>query len=303
MSTSNHPENSTHKPATPPQKKEELATSTPTASTEAASAPSMPSMPEPRSYAVSLGANASAVLVAYGIAIDLHTKGVLYGLAVGKQKVIQLRAADHPSSSELKHHVLQFAKGESGVSVLSPSTRTPPDYRSPEGLALLVPPKAPACQIVVVPAIGKKDRWSGTDLYALKRAATPKGVLSISVFQGLSKDEEFLLTACHNGVFTVELCEPDESFASAYMAAPVAGSLLAATGHKPLIENVRLDAEGRIQRQCQSCVSPDKLTREIHHLREEGRSLEEIGKALGFDKSTISRRLSALPYHLRRHCM
>lgn len=46
MSTSNHPENSTHKPATPPQKKEELATSTPTASTEAASAPSMPSMPE-----------------------------------------------------------------------------------------------------------------------------------------------------------------------------------------------------------------------------------------------------------------
>ena len=98
MSTSNHPENSTHKPATPPQKKEELAASTPTASTEAASAPSMP---EPRSYAVSLGANASAVLVAYGIAIDLHTKGVLYGLAVGKQIVILLRAADHPSSSVL----------------------------------------------------------------------------------------------------------------------------------------------------------------------------------------------------------
>ena len=300
MSTSTHLEDTIPKAATPPQKKEEFAASTQTASTEAASASGMP---EPRSYAISLGANASTVLVAYGIAVDLHTKGVLYGLAVGKQKFIQLRAADHPSSSELKHHVLQFAKGESGVSVLSPSTRTPPDYRSPEGRALLVPPKAPACQIVVVPAIGKKDRWSDTDLYALKRAATPKGVLSISVFQGLSKDEEFLLTACHNGVFTVELCEPDESFASAYMAAPVAGSLLAATGHKPLIENVRLDAEGRIQRQCQSCVSPDKLTREIHHLREEGRSLEEIGKALGFDKSTISRRLSALPYHLRRHCM
>ena len=156
---------------------------------------------------------------------------------------------------------------------------------------------------MVVPAIGKKDRWSDTDLYALKRAATPKGVLSISVFQGLSKDEEFLLTACHNGVFTVELCEPDETFPSAYMAAPLAGSLLAATGHKPLIENVRLDAEGRIQRQCQSCVSPDKLTREIHHLREEGHSLEEIGKALGFDKSTISRRLKSLPYHLRSHCL
>ena len=299
MSTSTHLEDTIPKAATPPQKKEEFAASTQTASTEAASASGMP---EPRSYAVSLGANASAVLVAYGIAVDLHTKGVLYGLSVGKQKVIQLRAADHPSSSELKHHVLQFAKGESGISVLSPLTRTPPDYRSPEGRALLVPPKAPACQIVVVPAIGKKDRWSDTDLYALKRAATPKGVLSISVFQGLSKDEEFLLTACHNGVFTVELCEPDETFASAYMAAPVAGGLLAATGHKPLIENVRLDSDGRIQRQCQSCVSPDKLTREIHRLREEGRSLEEIGKALGFDKSTISRRLNSLPYHLRANC-
>ncbi len=300
MSTSSNLENTLTKATTPPPKKEELAASTQAASTEAASASGMP---EPRSYAISLGANASTVLVAYGIAVDLHTKGVLYGLAVGKQKFIQLRAADHPSSSELKHHVLQFAKGESGISVLSPLTRTPPDYRSPEGRALLVPPKAPACQIVVVPAIGKKDRWSDTDLYALKRAATPKGVLSISVFQGLSKDEEFLLTACHNGVFTVELCEPDETFPSAYMAAPLAGSLLAATGHKPLIENVRLDAEGRIQRQCQSCVSPDKLTREIHHLREEGRSLEEIGKALGFDKSTISRRLKSLPYHLRSHCL
>ena len=299
MSTSNHPENSTHKPATPPQKKEELAASTPTASTEAASASGMT---EPRSYAISLSANASAVLVAYGIAVDLHTKGLLYGLAVGKQKTIQLRTADHPSSSELKHHVLQFAKGESSVSVLSPSTRTPPDYRSPEGRALLVPPKSPACQIVVVPAVGKKARWSDTELHAFKRAVTPKGVLSISVFQGLSKDEEFQLTACHNGVLTVELCEPDETFASAYLVAPVAGSFLAATGHKPLIENVRLDSDGRIQRQCQSCVSPDKLTREVHRLREEGRSLEEIGKALGFDKSTISRRLNALPYHLRANC-
>ncbi len=116
MSTSTHLENTIPRAATPPQKKEEFAASTQTASTEAASASGMP---EPRSYAVSLGANASAVLVAYGIAVDLHTKGVLYGLSVGKQKVIQLRTADHPSSSELKHHVLQFAKGESGVSVRS----------------------------------------------------------------------------------------------------------------------------------------------------------------------------------------
>jgi len=41
----------------------------------------------------------------------------------------------------------------------------------------------------------------------------------------------------------------------------------------------------------------------MYRMREEGRSMAEISDKLGFDKSTISRRLSALPYHLRRHCM
>ena len=86
------------------------------------------------------------------------------------------------------------------------------------------------------------------------------------------------------------------------MAAPMVGSLLAATGHKPQIENIRM-ADGHIERQCQPCVSPDKLTREMYRMREEGRSMAEISDKLGFDKSTISRRLSALPYHLRRHCI
>ena len=299
MSNSSLTENSLPKPTAPPQKKETPA-SAPMPSTGATSTQALA---EPRSYAVSLGANVSAVLVAYGIASDLHTDGSLYGLSVGKQSAIQIRAADHTSSHDLKLHVLQFAQGDASVSVLSPPTHTPPDYRSPEGRALLAPSKAPACQIVVVPAASKKARWSDSDLYALKRATTPKGVLGITVFQGLSKDEEILLTACFNGTFTVALCEPDEAFASAYMVAPMTGSLLAATGHKPLIENIRLDAEGRIERQSLPGVSVDKLTREIHRLREEGRSLEEIGKALGFDKSTISRRLNALPYHLRSHCM
>ena len=75
---------------------------------------------------------------------------------------------------------------------------------------------------------------------------------------------------------------------------------LAVTGHQPVIENIRMDADGRIERHCQPCVSPDKLTREIYRLRkEEDKSLEEIGEVLGFNKSTISRRLSALPFHLR----
>lgn len=127
-------------------------------------------------------------------------------------------------------------------------------------------------------------------------------MLSIAVFQALSKDEELQLPTYFDAAFTVSSCEPDEDFASAYMAAPMVGSLLAATGHKPQIENIRM-AGGHIERQCQPCVSSDKLTREMYRMREEGRSMAEISDKLGFDKSTISRRLSALPYHLRRHCI
>lgn len=50
---------------------------------------------------------------------------------------------------------------------------------------------------------------------------------------------------------------------------------------------------------CLPCVSPDRLDREIYRLREEKKSLEEIGEALGYNKSTIYRRLNKLPFHLR----
>jgi DNA-directed RNA polymerase specialized sigma24 family protein len=56
-----------------------------------------------------------------------------------------------------------------------------------------------------------------------------------------------------------------------------------------VIENIRVDAEGRIERHCLPCVSPDRRDREIYRLRkEENKSLEEIGEALGCNKSTIS---------------
>lgn len=256
-----------------------------------------------RCYAVALGSDVSATLVTYGITFDLYTRGMFYGLPVGKQSSIQIRTADQASSHDLKLHVAQIEQGEGHVSVCAPLTPTPPNYRSPEGRALLGPPQVLACRIVVVPPANKKIRWSDAEIQALKRAATAKCALCIIVFQGLSKDEKSLLNACFNSVFTVEPCEPDEPFASACMAAPMTGSLLAATGHKSVLENICMNSEGVIKRQCQSCVSPEKLTREIYRLRESGRSLQEIGEELGFDKSTISRRLSALPYHLRRHCM
>ena len=298
MSTSNRLESSVAMSAALPQKKE-IPASSPTPPTGANNTGTVPS----RCCAVSLSSGVSCTLAIFGLARDLHIHGTLYGLSIGTQNTIRIRAADHASTRDLKRHVQKFADKEDGITVLAPKTSTPPDYRSPEGRVLIGKVKPLEALIVAVPPAHKKVRWSDTDLNAFKEATESEGVLSIAVFQALSKDEELLLPTYFDAVFTVTPCEPDEGFASAHMASPMAGSLLAATGHQALIENIKLDAEGRIQRQCLPCVSADKLTREIYRLRKESRSLEEIGKTLGFDKSTISRRLSALPYHLRTHCV
>ena len=297
MSNSNHPEPSTPPPLALSQKKETPA-STRTPPTGAALTVAAP----PRCYALSLTPTVSCTLAIFGLAQDLHIHGTLYGLPVGTQTVIRIRAADHASARELKRHVQQFSDKEDGVTVLGPKTSTPPDYRSPEGRALIGKVKPLETLVVAVPPAHKKVRWSDADLNAFKEAIESEGVLSIAVFQALSKDEELLLPTYFDAAFTISSCEPDEDYASAYMAAPMVGSLLAATGHKPQIENIRM-AGGHIERQCQPCVSSDKLTREMYRMREEGRSMAEISDKLGFDKSTISRRLSALPYHLRRHCI
>ena len=98
MSTSTHLENTIPKAATPPQKKEEFAASTQTASTEAASASGMP---EPRSYAVSLGANASAVLVAYQRGLVSEFNSTFYwgarSKAAHRQGSVMCLYTDRPS--------------------------------------------------------------------------------------------------------------------------------------------------------------------------------------------------------------
>ena len=295
MSTSNPSEINAQKPAVPTVKKDAQSSGSAESSVPSKSLP----LAESRCYGVSVGVGVSSALVAYGIAADLCAAGSIFGLPVEQQKNVEIFAADHVSASDLKFQVSRFVDGEANISVIVPKTQTPPDYRSQEGRALMGRPKAEGCHVVVVPAANKKARWSEANLSAFKRAVAGKGALIIFIFQGFSKEEEAYLSSCFNGVFTVCRCEPDKGYSSAVMATPLPGSFLAATGHSAVIENIRVDAEGRVERHCLPCVSPDRLDREIYRLREEKKSLEEIGEALGYNKSTISRRLGALPFHLR----
>ena len=278
MSTSNPSEINAQKPAVPAVKKDAQSSDSAKSSVPGKSLPPA----ESRCYGVSVGVDVSATLVAYGIAVDLCAGGAIFGLPVGKQKNVEIFAADHVSASDLKSQVSRLIDSEANISVIVPKTPTPPDYRSQEGRALIGPPKTEGCHVVVVPAANKKARWSEANLSAFKRAVAGKGALVIFIFQGFSKEEETYLSSCFNYVFTVCPCEPDQGYPSAFTAAPISGSFFAATGHSAVIENIRVDADGRIERHCLPCVSPDRRDREIYRLRkEENKSLEEIGEALG----------------------
>ena len=156
MSTSNPSEINAQKPAVPTVKKDAQSSGSAESSVPSKSLP----LVESRCYGVSVGVGVSSALVAYGIAADLYVAGSIFGLPVEQQKNVEIFAADHVSASNLKFQVSRFVDGEANISVIVPKTPTPPDYRSQEGRALMGPPKAEGCHVVVVPAASKKARWS-----------------------------------------------------------------------------------------------------------------------------------------------
>ena len=99
-----------------------------------------------------------------------------------------------------------------------------------------------------------------------------------------------------NATLKIEACEPDHGYTSAFTVAAAPGTLLAAVGQRPIIDNIRLSAEGRIERNLYECVSPSAMTREVAKVVEQGMSYTEIAEQYGVNKSTIMRRMDALPF-------
>lgn len=85
--------------------------------------------------------------------------------------------------------------------------------------------------------------------------------------------------------------------------APACGTLLAAVGKRPMIDNIRLNGEGHIERHSYECVSPIAMTREIAKLVEQGKSYTEIAEKYEVNKTTIMWRIDALPFKPRRRVL
>jgi hypothetical protein len=116
---------------------------------------------------------------------------------------------------------------------------------------------------------------------------------------GLPVQTTSMLSYIFDDVLLASGCEPDDGFSSAYMLRPAPGSVSEAIAWKPTIVNSRFTPD-RVERVLTAGTAKDLATREIIRLAEAGKSLSSIGTKLGLNKSTIKRRLDALPFSPKR---
>ena len=118
------------------------------------------------------------------------------------------------------------------------------------------------------------------------------GVLFVS---GELPDYAPALSAVFLNVLYVMPCEPDPGWQTAYSVHATSESVVSCTRTKPHMEQLRWGEGGVIEWITEEFVSADTLSRQIAKLRQQGMTLDEIGRRLEIDKSTVSRRLEGLP--------
>jgi len=176
--------------------------------------------------------------------------------------------------------------------IVLPPTAGTTNWRTPEGRAALgqCAEKADAL-VLMISDVGLKVVPSPSDIPLLIQALQERAPTLVLLAKGLTADGTEALAASANAALEVRPCEPDTDFGYAHLVAPAPGTMLAATGMKPVVENIRATADGLIERHIYEAVSPDAVTRQIVRMSREGMTLSRIGQALGLDKSTIKRRI------------
>ena len=104
------------------------------------------------------------------------------------------------------------------------------------------------------------------------------------MFHGLAADEVKQLPNYFGLLLNVQMCEPDQGFASAYMVTPAAGTFLAGVNVSPCLDNIRQMANGQIERHSYPSHARDAETREMVKMREERMTLAAIAKEFDVDR-------------------
>ena len=251
--------------------------------------------------AINMGANSNVALLLCNLIPALTQSGSFYGYPGVSVENVSVICCDKTTSSLLRGHFPE-AVDSGALDIIDSLTVGPLNYFQAEGRGLVgcVIKEKRGVLILVLSVPEGKSKLPVKELPALIAQARTRGHAVVMVFRGLAEDDAQRLPDYFNAVFSVEPCEPDFGYTSAWIVAPASGSLLAAVGKRPMIDNIRASADGLIERFSYECASPDAMTREIVKQLDLGKNYTQIAKMLGVNKTTVMRRFDALPFNPNR---
>ena len=253
--------------------------------------------PPKSTTAITVSSQVNTVMVIDPLVQSLNEGSDFYGNPVGMTQSLVVICSEYSTADWLNRR-FSVAIAAKAIEVVAPLTYGPINIFQLEGRTLLANGIKPPREVLllVLPAFDRKNSLLRKELAPLLRAAHERSHTVIVVFQGLSQDDAGFLTQFFNAVINIEVCEPDHGYMSAFTVAPAPGTFLAAVGKRPIINNIRLSADGQIERSHYECVSPSAMTREVAKLVEQGMSYTAIAEQYGVNKTTIMRRMDALPF-------
>ena len=251
--------------------------------------------------AVNMGANSNAAILLYNLIPAVMQSESFYGYPGVSVETVSVICCDKTTSSLLRGHFPE-AVDSGALDIIDSLTVGPLNYFQAEGRGLVgcVIKEKRGVLILVLSVPEGKSKLPVKELPALIAQARTRGHAVVMVFQGLAKDDARRLLDYFNTVFSAEPCEPDFGYTFAWIVAPAAGSLLAAIGKRPMIDNIRANADGLIERISYECASSDAMTREIVKQLDLGKNYTQIAKMLGVNKTTVMRRFDGLPFNPNR---
>ncbi len=154
--------------------------------------------------------------------------------------------------------------------------------------------------VVCVPPCAPKATLLLETIALFAAAAKARARTVVMLFSGLPEQVTSQLSYVFDDVLVANGCEPDHGHSSAYILKPAPGSVSEAIGWKPVVVNSTLMPDFSVARVFGRGAASDFATREIIRLADSGKSYSAIGKALGLHKSTVKRRLDAMPFNPKR---
>jgi hypothetical protein len=212
-------------------------------------------------------------------------KSVFSGNSRRVEQAKLLANANQPSKATV-HHDVQVMDSRNGF-----------DWCSNEGMTTLLPLIQSATNMWLIleqQVAGPMSPILANGLSRISAAAKQSGAwVMMIVVSGSGCQSDQLQQLCDEYI-EVSTCEPDSGTYAAFAFDCVNIRDLAAFGAVKTMCSVFL-SDGHIRRRFEPFVSHDLLNRAIWALRCQQKTVEEIGKLTGLDKSNVSRRLANLP--------